>query len=199
MPLLVLPFIIIILSIFSLLRNRSTRSYQEKQDQFWEKEQRANLTRKKDISNLDYIQIPLDTFPIGQSDDPELAALEEDLSDLSSCQILNLSGISNTDLKLQYGAANLTVLSECDANYTLLAKTILAYGKRLSELGYTQEAITVLEFGIACKTDVSTNYTLLASLYHDVGEEAKIAALSEAVRDTDLLLKDSILQKLAQY
>ena len=66
MPLMILPFVIILLSLFNLFRNRSRRSMKESQDAFWEKEQRANQTRKQDISHLDYIQIPLNTFPIGK-------------------------------------------------------------------------------------------------------------------------------------
>ena len=198
MPKLILPFFLIILAIFSLLRNRSTRSFKEKQEAFWEKEQRANLTRKKDISNLDYIKIPLDSFPIGQFADPALTELEATLASLSSRQILNLSGISNTDLKLAYGAANLPVLSECDANFITLARTITAYGKRLAELGHLQEAISVLEFGVSCKTDVSTNYTLLGSLYRENSQDSKAEQLAETVRNMDLLLKDSILRQLSQ-
>lgn len=197
MPKLIFPFFLVILGIFSILRSRSTRSFKAKQEAFWEKEQRANLTRKKDISNLDYIQIPLDTFPIGQYPDPALTELEATLTHLSSRQILNLSGISNTDLKLMYGAANLPVLSDCDANFIVLARAIAAYGKRLAELGHPQEAIRVLEFGVSCKTDISTNYTLLGSLYRENGQEDKVGQLAETVRNMDMLLKDSILRQLA--
>lgn len=195
---LLLPYLIVLLAVFALLRNRSHRNYQEKQESFWEKEQRANLTRKQDISNLDYIEIPLDTFPCGRYKDPQLEALETELTRLGSRKILNLSGISNTDLKLKYGAANLTALSEYDMNFTSLARTIAAYGKRLAELGHTPEAIAVLEFGVSCRTDVSTNYTLLGSLYYENGHPEKAQQLAGTVQDMDLLLKDSILQQLAE-
>lgn len=198
MPIMILPVFIIILSICSLLRNRSQRSYKEKEEAFWEKERRANLVRKQDISNLDYIDIPLDTFPMGQFSDDELASLEDNLSRLSECKILNLSCISNTDLKLQYGAANLNFLSECDSNFTVLARTIIAYGKRLADLGHPREAITVLEFGVACKTDVSSNYTLLASLYREQDQSSKIDDLIRIVTDMDsFLMKDSVLKQLS--
>lgn len=197
MPLL-LPYIIILLSVLALLRNRTNRTSKKNQDSFWEKEQRANHTRKQDISGLDYIQIPLDTFPIGQFTDEKLTSLEQTLTSLSNRKILNLSGISNTDLKLQYGAANLPVLSECDANFTLLARTITAYGERLAELGHWKEAVLILEFGIQCKTDLSKNYTLLGTLYRDHDDSAKIQQLVDIVQNMDLLLKDSILQQLLQ-
>lgn len=198
MPKLFFPFFLLILGIFAILRSRASRSFKAKQEAFWEREQRANLTRRKDISGLDYIQIPLDAFPIGQYADPALAELETSLTNLSGRQILNLSGISNTDLKLMYGAANLPALSDCDASFIVLARTIAAYGKRLAELGHPQEAIRVLEFGVSCKTDISTNYTLLGSLYRENGQADKVYQLAETVRSMDLLLKDSILRQLAE-
>lgn len=196
MPLMILPFVIILLSVFSLLRNRSQRSMKENQDAFWEKEQRANRTRKQDISQLDYIHIPLDTFPIGTCADPDLSDLEQTLQTLSSRKILNLSGISNTDLKLQYGAANLNVLSDCDANFTTLARTLVSYGERLLALGRWQDAVRVLEFGVACGTDISKNYALLGSIYREHGETDKLNELTEIVRDSDMLLKDTVLKQL---
>ena len=198
MPLLILPFVIILLSLFSLFRNRSSRAMKDQTDAFWEKELRANQTRKQDISGLDYITIPLDAFPIGAYPDDRLTELEQTLQNLSSRKILNLSGISNTDLKLQYGAANLNILSDCASNFTTLARTLASYGERLAALGHWQDAISVLEFGISCNTDVSKNYTLLGSLYREHSESAKLNELTEAVRGSDMLLKDSILKQLTQ-
>ena len=194
-----LPFILILLSILGILRNRSTRSYQVKVDAFWERERQANYVRRKDISNLDYIQIPLESFPIGQYSDTKLAECEETFQSLKDTQILNLTGMSNTDLKLEYGAANLPVLSECDVRFTTLARTIMDYGKQLNELGHPLEAIRVLEFGIQCKTDISANYTLLAQLYSENGQSAKIPSLVQAASELDSLMKDSILHKLSAY
>ncbi len=196
MPLMILPFVIILLSLFNLFRNRSRRSMKESQDAFWEKEQRANQTRKQDISHLDYIQIPLNTFPIGKYGDDKLSEFEQTLHTLSSRKILNLSGISNTDLKLQYGAANLPVLSDCDTQFTTLARTLSAYGEQLAALGHWQDAVHVLEFGVACKTDISKNYTLLGTLYHEHNQTDKLNELIEIVRSSDMLLKNTVLKQL---
>lgn len=196
MPLMILPFVIILLSLFNLFRNRSRRSMKESQDAFWEKEQRANQTRKQDISHLDYIQIPLNTFPIGKYGDDKLSELEQTLRTLSSRKILNLSGISNTDLKLQYGAANLPVLSDCDTQFTTLARTLSAYGEQLAALGHWQDAVCVLEFGVACKTDISKNYTLLGTLYREHNQSDKLNELIEIVRSSDMLLKNAALKQL---
>lgn len=192
----ILPFVIILLSLFNLFRNRSRRSMKESQDAFWEKEQRANQTRKQDISHLDYIQIPLNTFPIGKYGDDKLSEFEQTLHTLSSRKILNLSGISNTDLKLQYGAANLPVLSDCDTQFTTLARTLSAYGEQLAALGHWQDAVHVLEFGVACKTDISKNYTLLGTLYREHNQTDKLNELIEIVRSSDMLLKNTVLKQL---
>ena len=196
MPLMILPFVIILLSLFNLFRNRSRSSMKESQDAFWEKEQRANQTRKQDISHLDYIQIPLNTFPIGKYGDDKLSEFEQTLHTLSSRKILNLSGISNTDLKLQYGAANLPVLSDCDTQFTTLARTLSAYGEQLAALGHWQDAVHVLEFGVACKTDISKNYTLLGTLYREHNQTDKLNELIEIVRSSDMLLKNTVLKQL---
>lgn len=196
MPLMILPFVIILLSLYNLFRNRSRRSMKESQDAFWEKEQRANQTRKQDISHLDYIQIPLNTFPIGKYGDDKLSEFEQTLHTLSSRKILNLSGISNTDLKLQYGAANLPVLSDCDTQFTTLARTLSAYGEQLAALGHWQDAVHVLEFGVACKTDISKNYTLLGTLYREHNQTDKLNELIEIVRSSDMLLKNTVLKQL---
>ena len=166
MPLMILPFVIILLSLFNLFRNRSRRSMKESQDAFWEKQH------------------------------DKLSEFEQTLHTLSSRKILNLSGISNTDLKLQYGAANLPVLSDCDTQFTTLARTLSAYGEQLAALGHWQDAVHVLEFGVACKTDISKNYTLLGTLYHEHNQTDKLNELIEIVRSSDMLLKNTVLKQL---
>ncbi len=145
---------------------------------------------------MDYIQIPLNTFPIGKYGDDKLSEFEQTLHTLSSRKILNLSGISNTDLKLQYGAANLPVLSDCDTQFTTLARTLSAYGEQLAALGHWQDAVHVLEFGVACKTDISKNYTLLGTLYREHNQTDKLNELIEIVRSSDMLLKNTVLKQL---
>ena len=196
MPLLILPFIIILLSVFSLFRNNSQRALKKQQDAFWEKEQRANQTRRQDISQLDYIRIPMDAFPFGQYTDEQLASFENILKNLSSRQILNLTGISNTDLKLQYGAANLPALTECDTNYSTLLALLANYGEKLYELSHRAEAKQVLEYALSLGTDVGKNYDLLAAIYEEEGHPEQIGALRSSAENLTSIRKNSILRKL---
>ena len=91
---------IIFLSVAAYYRKRATAQQKKVTEDFWSREDQANQIRRKDISNLPYITIPLEKFPIGISDDEELTDYENDLKTLASRKILNLSHQSNTDLNL---------------------------------------------------------------------------------------------------
>src|SRR5574344_368873 len=114
-PFFTLTFILIIYLAYR--RQKATKAEEETIQSFWKREMDANFTRKQDISHLDYITVPLDTFPLGRYSDPSIEEFEAQLKDLCQKKICNLNGMSNTDLKLKYGLANLQVLSDCDTNY----------------------------------------------------------------------------------
>ena len=99
---------------------KSSRENQQKKDSFWDRERKANVSRKKDISLLNYIIIPLERLPFIDTDDDEILEYHRTVNQLASMKILNLTGITNTELKEQYGVANLTVLTDYDNNYTTL-------------------------------------------------------------------------------
>ena len=84
---------------------------------------------------------------------------------LKEKKILNLSGFTNTDLKLEYGVGNLTELTDYDNNYVTLSRSLARIAELLTEQGLKKEAAAFLEFGIATHTDIGKNYTLLAGYY----------------------------------
>lgn len=166
---------------------------------FWEKEHQANLTRKKPIDHLPFIQIPFDTFPSELlSEDEEIQNIIETIKQLSNCKILNLTGISNTDLKLEYGVANLTFLTECDQNYTLLVRTLQKWADILLQHGFTSQARTLLEFALETKTDVSATYYTLAKIYQDSGEPEKIKNLIQTAQSLNSMMKNVIVRTLQE-
>ena len=177
-------------------RNKATRKLQKTSENFWETERRANSTRKKSMADLEKITIPLEELPFISTEDEMLCEYQEYIKTLSSRDIINLTGISNTDLKLSYGAPNFPYLSECDQNFTELAKTLNQWAKRLLELSMEEEAKTVLEFAVGCKSDVSTTYQMLSSIYVNRGQCEKIQKLIEVAETLDTLLKPKILSDL---
>ena len=55
---------IIFLSVAAYYRKRATTQQKKVTEDFWSREDQANQIRRKDISNLPYITIPLEKFPI---------------------------------------------------------------------------------------------------------------------------------------
>lgn len=188
---------LVVIVVIQYFRKKGIDQQKALEDAFWEREHEANHVRRQDISGLSYITIPLDKFPIGICQDEILKKYELELESLKDARILNLNGKSNTDLKLKYGPANLPLLTEYDENFAKLAKLLPEYAKALIERGYEKEAIPVLEFGIACKTDVSTNYTMLADFYKREGNLTGIEHLIEAANELESLMKQPILDKLS--
>lgn len=172
------------------------KSNNRQQSTFWEQEAKANLVRKQPLDNLDYITIPIDSLPFFYGIDEKLENLQQTIQDLAGCTIVNLTGYTNTELKLTYGPGNLAALSEYDRNYTLLVRTLHSWGSQLSHLGYEAEAIRVLEFAVSIGSDVTSGYTLLADLYLNQNTPEKIDRLILAASSLNTLMKDSLLQNL---
>ncbi len=176
---------------------RSTSKYREEEDKFWEREREANSTRKKPLTDLEYITIPEDIVNLtGEVGNPVLMTCSETVSRLKDAKIVNLNGISNTDLKLRYGVANLTVLSEYDQNYTELISAIADWGEELVKLDRKEDAVKVLEFGISCHTDIRKNYLILADIYAEKNDYDAIDRLIESAQQLTSLTKNGLLAEL---
>ncbi len=103
--------------LFSFSMKRRTKKEKQYVDNFWEREREADSTRRKSLENLDYVAIPLQDLPmdvLGYL--PEIEEYHEKLRELSGKKIVNFAGYSNTELKLEYGAPNINLLSEYDRN-----------------------------------------------------------------------------------
>jgi len=192
-----LPGGLVLLAIFLVWLHYKLRKSSKNNDSvFWEKEALANSTRKKSLDDLHYITISENSLPFFYNFDKKLDEIQEHVKELAQKPIVNLTGISNTDLKLSYGAANLEVLSQYDENFTALAHTLLAWAERFHELGLNDDAITVLEFGADCKTDIYNHYMLLGKLYVESGQKHKITDLINAANELNSLNRDRIIEDL---
>ncbi len=196
MPMLLIS-IILLTGWFSFARKRASSLQAKKSNTFWENESNANNTRKTSLECLDYITIPLNLRDISNEfEDSFVVEYCNTLNMLSERKIVNLTGISNTDLKSSYGSANLPLLTKYDQNFTYLVQTLNNLGKRLYELGETNLSITVLEFAVSCKSDISHTYKLLSKLYIATNQPEKIKDLIQVANSLNSLMKPSILQYL---
>ncbi|MBO5175879.1 MAG: hypothetical protein J6C07_00360 [Lachnospiraceae bacterium] len=177
-------------------KRRTDRISSKSSEAFWERERQANLTRKKDISNLDFIHVPLNTLPFPETGSEEISDIQRHLINLSAGKIVNFTGRSNTDLKLQYGAPNINLLMEYDKNYLELVRSLYRYGKLLYEQGLADEAATVLNYALSIKTDISANYTLLATIYKEKNDTEGINSVISAAEELTSMTKKALLANL---
>ncbi len=167
----------------------------DKED-FYERERRANSTLAKDISNIKYLTVPLDKWPIGQIDDPDIKTIEDRLKALSDKDILNLTHKTNTDLKEEYGVPNFDKMQQVGDNFNDLTVAIVDYANELMLHNMYDEAITVLEYGIVIGTDMSNNYTMLADCYAYKNQPRRIETLRTRAENYEGIMRSSILKHL---
>lgn len=197
MNLIILASVLIFAFVLSIGIKRSNKEIEQAKEDFWEKERKANFVRKKSLDNLNYISIPEDflNYPYDLTNSRVNDAVEM-IKHLSDCKIVNFSGITNTDLKLEYGTANIGTLSEYDYNYTGLARSLQTLAESLQESGNKNEAIKILEFLISTGTDMSSTYKLLGNIYKEQNQLDKIDSLIESANNMQGLMKTAILEYL---
>lgn len=185
---------------FCFIISRSIANHNRNADKglksFWENEAKANATRKTDISSLDYITVDVALLPMDKLKEAGFENLAEQLDNLSTKKIINLSMYSNTDLKLMYGAANLNELSDCDNNYTLTIRLLNKIGKVLIDAGKNDLAMEFLSYGISIGSDISTTYLMLAELYKANGQDDELDQLIIKAGALNSISKSAIINKL---
>lgn len=204
-----------------LLNKRHSKMEKSMKDAFWKREEEANHTRRKSLDNLPYITIPPEELPLACHITDDAAAVQntgdtadvrntgdtaaneaiseeckEILRSLSTQKIVNLTGYTNTDLKLSYGTANITCLTEYDQNYTLLVSTLQKWAEALYRGGAKKECRQVLEYAVSIGTDVSHTYFLLADLYDEEGESDLKCSLIEKASGLSSLSSKVIVRTL---
>lgn len=184
-------------AVFTRIKSKQPGSIQSKEDEaYWKRENESNFIRKKDISQLDYITIPLELLPFGVSTNANIVDIENQIRDLEPKKIVNLSNMTNTDLKMEYGTANLNILSEYDQNALLLMRLLSRWGVLLYEEEHFSEAETVLKYGIEIGSDISDTFITLASIYAKKEDIGNINALLAKARELDTLMKDHIISSI---
>lgn len=178
---------------------KTNKVSRKKEESFWQEEAKANKTRRKSLENLPYITIPFDTLPMKLlAEDETIHSYHETLRDLSDSPIVNLTGTTNTELKLLYGAPNITLLTRYDQSYTTLARTLYQWGNALYERGFHKEAKSILEFALSTYTDVSGTYRLLISIYQEEGTPDRIKDMIPIAEQIHSAMQKTILRILKE-
>lgn len=189
-------FIVILLWI-TFRRMAADRKDAKEQKKFWDQEDAANATRRQDISQLPYVRLVPEDFPLDLgSEDAVLSDCHRQFLALTDKKMLNLTGMSNTTLKLKYGAPNLPALTEYDNNFTELICLLQEWGNRLHELSYRKEAEAVLHTAVTLGSDIKGTFTLLASIYLENKNYTGFEHLKQYAKLLRSLQKEPILKAL---
>jgi len=178
---------------------KSNSSVDEENKAFWEREKQANFARTRDISTLNYLTVTEEELPFSTSSaslDEREADLEQRVRETSQRKMLNLSAYSNTDLKEQYGIANLEELSNYDQNFLLFIRALANWGSYLYEKEDYSRSRQIMEYSHSIGSDISSVYTTLGNIYAREGNMAKVDELIAEVEQSDFSLKNSIVKQL---
>jgi len=194
-----LTIIVIFATVTYIYMKKTSSGTQTKIDEFLKREREANSVRKKSLDDLKYVTIDLNALPMNSNThDERVAECQETVTNLADKKIVNLSAYSNTDLKFMYGVANLPLLTEYDQNFTSLSRALFDWGERLKALNNIEDAVTVLEYGIECGTDLKTHYILLADIYVSKFQFDKIERLIKKAEHLNTILKNSLVKELEE-
>ena len=192
-PIFTICFIIFLL-IWNYKIRKSNSQQQNLEDSFWEREREANLARRKDISNLDYIILPENLLPANPQTPTEM-----EFASLQGQKMLNLTGLSNTDLKMEYGVQNLEELSAYDETFTKFVRLLPEYAGELISSDKLSEAKKLLEFGIEHKADSKAAFLQLAEIYKKLGQDDQIQHLILVAGEINSLSKLPIISALQEF
>ncbi|MBR5420848.1 MAG: hypothetical protein IK115_06855 [Lachnospiraceae bacterium] len=191
--------VLILIAAIAIAGRRNLSRVNKKLSDFQERELAANAVRRQPLDDLEYLHIP-DAF-FGYPSDDAVHDCHEALHILTGLKdesIVNLTGLTNTDLKERYGPANLPDLSRFDQNYTSMVRALQMYASWLAKEGHDAEAISLLEYSLGTGCDISASYRLLAELYKRNDRSDEISHLKELASSVNSVMRSSILRSLEE-
>ncbi|MCR5303231.1 MAG: hypothetical protein K6E33_01610 [Lachnospiraceae bacterium] len=162
---------------------------------FWEREKEADRTAKKSLDEVAFITIDRDLYEdVDDLGNSRMRDALDELKYLSGEEIANMTGYTNTDLKLKYGAANLPRLTRCDANYTALARSLDTLTQGYAHEKMNEQARKYALFAVSTGTDVAATWRYLVSEYKKTGDVAGLEKLKEAAAELNSASKGRIVR-----
>lgn len=172
---------------------------------FWEKEASSLVVRKKNIDEAHYLhpqlskQIIKDQAFFDGINQSDLYYHQTFLFDHLDATMVNFQNLTNSDIRLQFGTANITLIETYEENYTLFIKSLYSLGKGLIEAKEDALALIYLEEGIRLGTDIRAHFILIATLYHKQHNSKAINQLYEQAKTLQSLTKSALLTELEHY
>lgn len=200
------PIVFVLFLIFTFIwqhhLHKNSRQHDRLKEAFWKKEEASLVVRKKiipadlyyhpNLTGLDFI-IP---SYISQEQKHHFLQLKRQLIESASQPMLSFPHTSNTDLRLTYGTANISLIESAENNYNHFLNLLFNYAKWMNENDRPNEAIVALEECIRLDSEVSSHYFLLADLYSTLKKTDSLLTLHQKATSLECLTKDKIIRYL---
>ena len=197
------PIMFIIFFILSVYIRYLIRSSQpaDENDHIIAKDMEANFARVKDISGDLFVVPDMSELPFQHNIDANeyarLARSQISVLDKSKEQMIRPNKqISNVDLKLKFGLANLELIANYEENFNQYIWALLRWADALAQKDMLIEAVTVLRHSIDFGSESSKPYITLADVYYKMNDFANIENLLREVELHNIQAKDIIMQHL---
>ena len=145
---------------------------------------------------MDYLEVDQNLLPWDDQADGAIQDAQDDVREILKRPILNLQGMSNADIKLNYGIANFEILSACDQNYTRLIRALNQWGEALYQSEKLADAESIFSYALDIGSDISSTYITLGKIYAKTDRIEQIQPLIERVKKQDFFMRDTVIDKL---
>jgi len=196
---------IILIVLFQHHLRKNMRLENQAREQFWAKEQKSLIVRRKDFSSTDYILIPKNTLDLSQPPNLDLGEklyfkqLLKQINALEEQDMMNFSNLTNSEIRLKFGTANQTVISNNELNYNNYLKALAIIAKFFIEYTQDEKAIDILERCIEMNSDYTDHFITLAKLYQKHSQNVKLKQLLLTASNLETPLKKGLLEKLKSF
>lgn len=193
---------LIAIFIFRHHMKKSSKKQNDVSKAFWAKEASSLVVRKKDLTQVDYVYPNLTEEDLkgeawleaqGQK---SLYRYETQIAGLLKQPMMNFQSMSNTDLRLTFGTANLTIIRENEERWNSYLKALYQMGSKLLASGETVYSIKLLEEGIAMGTDNRQHFLTLGRYYKDSGDTDAYHQLLATAQSLESLTKNALVRDL---
>lgn len=180
---------------------KNQKSYLAQKEAFWNKEQEALNTRKKEIPDELIYRPDISTlsFPALDLSEALLVKYQKLIKQITASAelpMMNLRNMSNTDIRLQFGVANQAFITQAEENYDAFLNFLFDYALLMKDNHCIQEAIFALEEIIRLDSDTSKYYILLADLYAETSNQTGLQRLRHAAEKCNPIGQSKVLQHL---
>ncbi len=192
-------FLIITVTFFVWLRLKMKKGYDEykvlkkKNEDYFREDSLANDTRRTDIDESLFISLPLENLPL------EKSSKKDEILKFKDAKMLHIGNMTNKELKLKYGLANLEVIAMYEEAYQRLCRLLSDYAKQLYEEGSYDDCELILRAVVKNGSDLSAPYFLLGDVCVKNSKKlhTEIDELTALVKNTSI--NDELKVKILNY